>query len=241
MNLRTVPFDDVRVRKAFTLAIDYEELARKATMGVFETAHGLYPAHFPYAVKNQKFDPDLANRLLDEAGWIRGKDGIRRKNGEPLRVVFVTQAQGPETATLGIVIQSQVRKVGFSLEVLSSEDSAKTKADFKAWNASIGLNGSLSGTADPVQPFLVRWVSGGSANQQGLSDPEIDAIGTKLRSAFDTVQRDALLRRAQEIIVQEKAYVVAATFKRFLVVAGPTCESYTVSNVRRHIRFDSQF
>lgn len=239
MNLTAPPFDDARVRKAFIASVDFAELSEKVANGVFDTATGLYPAAMSYAVANEKQDGALAGKLLDEAGWMKGAEDIRTKDGKPLVVRFVTQAQGPETLALATAMQAEVRKTGFDLQINNAEDSAKVKSDMSAWDSSIGLNGSLSGTADPVQPFLSRWTTGGPANAQKLSDPALDAIGAKLRVTFEAHDRDELLKQAQKLIVADNGYVFAATFKRFLVVTSAAWKNYTVSNVRAHLRWNT--
>ncbi|WP_436771075.1 ABC transporter substrate-binding protein [Yinghuangia sp. YIM S09857] len=239
MNLTAAPFDDARVRRAFARAIDYRELGEDVAEGSFATATGLYPEGYPYAVPTQRTDIVEANRLLDEAGWLKGGDGIRSRDGKRLTVRFVTQAQGPETNALAVVIKSQVAKAGFDLRIVNAEDSARTKSDLGAWEASIGLNGSLSGTADPIQPFRARWTTGGSANAQKVADPRVDALGDRLLTTADQSAREQLLRDGQAILSEQEAYVVAATYKQFAVVAGGDWTAYEVSNVRRHLRFDT--
>ncbi|MFF2083308.1 ABC transporter substrate-binding protein [Nocardia sp. NPDC058176] len=235
MNLKAGIFTDTAVRKAFTAAIDYEGIAADVGNGQFAAAKSLYPDSLSFAVDNQVHDLDEAKRLLDAAGWVPGGDGIRAKDGRKLVVRFVTQAQGPETNDVAIAMKDQVARAGFDLRIDNAEDSAAVKKDPAAWESSVALSGSLSGTADPIQPYLVRWTTGGSANAQGVANPEIDAIGEELRGEFDTARRDALLERAQAILVRDEAYVVAGTFKYFTVVAGPEWADYQVSSVRRHI------
>ncbi|MFD4291662.1 ABC transporter substrate-binding protein [Rhodococcus sp. NPDC058532] len=239
MNLKEGIFTDTDVRKAFTLAIDYQGIADNIGNGSFAAAGGLYPDVMPYAVDNQKLDLDEANSLLDAAGWVSGADGVRTRDGQRLTVRFVTQAQGPETTDVAIGIQEQVAKAGFDLQIDVAEDSAAVKENPAGWESSAALSGSLSGTADPVQPYLVRWTTGGSSNAQGISNPELDAIGDTLRHTFDEGARDELLERAQQILVVDQAYVVAGTFKYFTVVTSDEWSDYEVSNVRRHIRYDT--
>ncbi|MGX1805417.1 ABC transporter substrate-binding protein [Nocardia sp. NPDC055321] len=235
MNLKAGIFTDTAVRKAFTAAIDYAGIAADVGNGQFAPAAGLYPPTMSFASGNQRYDLNEAKGLLDAAGWTPGPDGIRVKDGRKLLVRFVTQAQGPETTDVAIAMKDQVARAGFELRIDNAEDSAAVKKDPAAWDSSVALSGSLSGTADPIQPYLVRWTTGGSANAQGVANPEIDAIGAQLRGEFDTARRDALLQRAQQILVRDQAYVVAGTFKYFTVVTGPEWADYTVSSVRRHI------
>ncbi|PRZ40482.1 peptide/nickel transport system substrate-binding protein [Antricoccus suffuscus] len=235
MNLKAGIFTDVNVRKAFTEAIDYKGIADDVGNGQFKAAESLYPTEMPFALKNQKFDLKKAKSLLDDAGWTVGSDGIREKDGQKLTVRFVTQAQGPETVDVAIAMKDQVAKAGFDLEINNAEDSAAVKKGPNAWESSVALSGSLSGTADPIQPYLVRWVTGGSSNAQGITNPTIDKIGDQLRGEFDDSKRDQLLKDAQKILVADEAYVVAGTYKYFTVVVGPAWVDYKVSSVRRHI------
>ncbi|MEV4152618.1 ABC transporter substrate-binding protein [Nocardia salmonicida] len=235
MNAKAGIFTDTAVRKAFAAAIDYEGIATDVGNGQFAAATGLYPRAMSFAVDNQVHDLAEAKRLLDAAGWVPDSEGIRAKDGRKLVVRFVTQAQGPETNDVAIAMKDQVARAGFDLRIDNAEDSAAVKKDPAGWESSVALSGSLSGTADPIQPYLVRWTTGGSSNAQGIANPEIDAIGAQLRSEFDTARRDALLERAQQILVRDQAYVVAGTFKYFTVVAGPEWADYRVSSVRRHI------
>lgn len=240
MNLTRAPFDELPVRQAFIASVNYDELAAGVSNDVFDVAKGLYPESMPYALNNQAEDVDKANELLESAGWTLGPDGYRSKDGQTLTVRFVTQQQGPETLALAQAMQSQVKRTGFDLQIINSEDSGTLKQDMSAWESSIGLNGSLSGTADPIQPFRWRWTTGGTANYQGLSDPRLDEIGDELATTFDEQERNELLKEGQRIIVEDEAYVFSAAFKRFSVIASPQWQDYQVSNVRAHLRWNTQ-
>lgn len=83
---------DMKVRQALALAIDRQTMADQlygqegvATANTLTTPTTL-------ASKNTKitYDPDQANKILDEAGWQRGPDGVRQKSGVRLAVVFQT-------------------------------------------------------------------------------------------------------------------------------------------------------
>jgi peptide/nickel transport system substrate-binding protein len=93
------PLDDVRVRRAVAMSIDRDAISRKITLGLYPVTNMLQPRFswaFDPSVQEPRYDPIRADRLFDDAGWQRGADGVRRRNGKPLRLVYV---QFPETAT----------------------------------------------------------------------------------------------------------------------------------------------
>jgi len=101
---------DVKVRQAFALAIDRMTMAKQlygvegdATPNVLTTPSSL-------ASKTTKiaFDIERANRLLDEAGWKRGPDGIREKGGVKLQASYSTSVNTLRQK------EQQIVKDGFS-------------------------------------------------------------------------------------------------------------------------------
>lgn len=240
LNTQRPPFDDTRVRRAYSLGIDYQQLGEEVTGGVFEVARGLYPSSEPYALDNQRTDPAAARRLLDEAGWRPGADGVRVKDGERLEVTLLPTPEGPETRTLAVALRSQLAEIGFDVRISDFEDQVAAMEDPDAWDAALQLSGTLSGTGDPVEPFGRTFASDGDRNRGGIEDPELDRIADELLTAFEPADRDALLRRAQQIVVEEQAYTVAAAFKRFLVVAGRDYAGYEVSSYRRHVTSETR-
>jgi peptide/nickel transport system substrate-binding protein len=91
LNTRRAPFDDLRVREAFVRSANIDAALNSVFFGEVPRASGplssttpFYSADFTQA---QGYDPERANRLLDEAGWTaRDSDGYRTKDGKRLTV-----------------------------------------------------------------------------------------------------------------------------------------------------------
>jgi len=83
---------DVRVRQALALALDRETIAKQLYGEEGDATPNVLTTPTRLASKNTRmvYDLERANRLLDEAGWQRGPDGIRQKGGVKLQVTYVT-------------------------------------------------------------------------------------------------------------------------------------------------------
>jgi peptide/nickel transport system substrate-binding protein len=68
--------------------------------------------------KNTKFEFNIekANQILEAAGWKKGSDGIRAKNGKPLKFVFQTSINAPRQKTQAIVKQA-CQKAGIDVDL----------------------------------------------------------------------------------------------------------------------------
>jgi ABC-type transport system substrate-binding protein len=118
---------DFRVRQAMNYAVDKDALIRNVMLGNGKPAtvflfgprvSGFTPtAGFPY-------NPDKARALLDEAGWRVGPGGIRQREGQPLRLIFVTRkGSAPGDFEIGEQVQGMLRAVGIDVD-LQVHDSA---------------------------------------------------------------------------------------------------------------------
>jgi peptide/nickel transport system substrate-binding protein len=240
LNLQAPPFDDVHVRRAFGLGIDYRQIAEDVSEGIFEQAKGLYPHDLPYAVHNQRFAPVEAGEILEKTGWKKGAKGIRYKNGESLTISLLLSPRGPEVKTVCIAMQDQLQKIGMDVKLVVNEDvRGFQKENPKGWHSSVGLTGSLSGTGDYIQPFIRRFTTGGDWNFGKIAHADIDEIGKQIQKTFDLDGQYQLLQEAQKILVEDHVFILSSCFKRFMVVASPAWKNYQVSSYRRHITFET--
>jgi peptide/nickel transport system substrate-binding protein len=110
---------DLRMRRAILEAADLPRSVSEATHGILSmdrAGRGLYgPAFDPSIVAAPSYNVEEAERLLDDAGWKRGRDGIREKNGRPLSLSFVYLTGLPQAQTFGVVLQQQLRRAGIDL------------------------------------------------------------------------------------------------------------------------------
>ena len=112
--------DDQRVRRALRLALDRNELKQKIRHGTgIVQDNPISPKHptFDRAVPTDPFDLVLAAKLLDQAGWKAGPDGIRAKNGHRLNLDFATSTGTPDTDSAIELIRANWQKIGVAITV----------------------------------------------------------------------------------------------------------------------------
>lgn len=240
LNLRNAPFDEVAVRQAFRLALDYESLARDVMDGIGEVATGFYPSVYAWAVANQKRDPAEAARLLEAAGWQANVAGPRMKNGQPLEIILLTYPQQPDWAKIATAMQAQLAAVGFRVRIQQVDDINAAMKTQDAWHCSINSPGLVT-TGGAPDPFLRDHLhSRGERNYGGVQDAELDRLLDELGIAFEESRRTELLRRIQQILVEEKVYEVRPVFMRARVVAGARWRGYRPSAQLHHITWETQ-
>lgn len=240
LNVARPPFDDVAVRRALSLGVDYRSIAEEVLDGAYDVATGMYPPVYPYAVANQRTDPAAAAAALDAAGWKPGAGGVRAKSGRSLAVVLLTYPQQPDLQPIAVAIQSQLKPLGFDVEIRPVEDITAAQEDPGAWNAALVFNGTADFTGAP-EPYLRRYlVTGGSDNTSGVSDPTLDKLAGQVASTFDPAVRRGLLAQIQRIVVEDQAYLVVASLKRFPAVVSPAYRGYRPSSSLNHVTFGTR-
>ena len=115
MNISHPVLADVRIRTAIAAAIDKTALTRQLTYGQETTATEDLPNWiwaFDPSVRSQRFDPTMAKKLLEAAGWVADGNGMVRKNGRPLELLLATAAESATDRSASLLVQAALRKIG---------------------------------------------------------------------------------------------------------------------------------
>jgi ABC-type transport system substrate-binding protein len=197
-NLHRPQLADKRVRQAIAHCFDFESFRRTQYKGLATQVTGplpLYSLSYDRDVEPYPHDPKRAEGLLDEAGWYdRDGDGVRDKDGEPLRIEFLSPAGSASSRTLGLKLQEDLAAVGIEL--------ALRDLDFAAWRErqrQREFDGTPMGWYPPLEPDPAQlWHSSGgalgaeSSNYTGLQDAEVDALIERIHAERDAAARAQL-------------------------------------------------
>jgi peptide/nickel transport system substrate-binding protein len=210
--------DDIRVRRALTHAIDRQEIVDTLYPPTWKVATGPLNSGTPGAVDLSDrfaYDPELANRLLDDAGWTeRDAEGYRTKNGEQLRVidypsVFITTSK----ADLQLIAQ-QWKRVGVRLELKN--------VDFANYNT-VTADPEVSlyeiHWACPYPNFLWRWWHSSQQNQFMAPSAELDRILESITKAPDDDAAYAAAAEAQKYVIDNAYFIPVHEFPQNFAAA----------------------
>ncbi len=120
-NLAQPAVADVRVRRAIAHLVDRQQLNARAYGGILQPAWSeQLPGHWAYDARVEHRwppDPAAARRLLDEAGWVPGPDGVRRRGDQRLALSLVTTSDRPARALAAQLWRRQWRDAGIDLAI----------------------------------------------------------------------------------------------------------------------------
>jgi ABC-type transport system substrate-binding protein len=212
LNTRVKPFDDIRVRKAMQMAQDLETintvmwggLAKWKPQGIIGDGAGAYYTPFDEWSEDIKagyaYNPAEAERLLDEAGYPRGADGIR------FSTVYEAGTYWNDLPIADLAA-SYWKEIGVDVAITQAADNAALNSKIKAGEFE-GLVGAYIGY-DRNPGFLMSCYarSDGGCNRPGTNDPEIDALIDAALSATTFEEQQRLIREADMMVIRDHYYV----------------------------------
>jgi peptide/nickel transport system substrate-binding protein len=204
---------DVNLRKAVTLATDRQTIINTVLHGKTRIAKTQLD-NTPYentGIKPHPFDPAQARRVLDEAGWKPGPDGIRVKDGVRLSFTHTTTAGNQTRETIQAMVQANLKDVGIEMKI-QNFPGGTFFASFLEGGAYISRKYDMMGVAGglaSIDPNIRLYYhsaeiptkeSPKGLNLGGLADAELDRLLDAQLQTLDNAKRKELLFQAQQRI-----------------------------------------
>lgn len=209
-NLNNPLFQDKRVRKAISYAIDKQELVDGVLLGLGKTATGPYkPKTWVYNDKVERYDynPRKARELLAEAGWKdTNGDGILDKGGKPFEFTIMTNQGNESRAKTVEIIQKRLKEIGITVKPRVMEWAAFLKViDDKNFEAVV-LGWTIGQDPDLFDIWHSSKTRPKELNFVGYKNTEVDELLIKARETFDQKERKKYYDRIQEILADDVPY-----------------------------------
>ncbi|HYI29782.1 MAG TPA: peptide ABC transporter substrate-binding protein [Bradyrhizobium sp.] len=209
-------FSDPAVRQAINLLIDRASI-EKFIYGRtgFATANFLNnPERFRSKNTKVEFNIEKANQILEAAGWKKGANGIRAKDGKVLKFVYQTSINAPRQKTQAIIKQA-CQKAGIDVELKSVVGSVFFSSDvanpdtYPHFYCDAQMYNTTMPQPDP-QIFMNQYVSWQVANKENKwqgrnitrwQSKEYDALYKQAEQELDAVKRAAMYIKLNDMVV----------------------------------------
>ncbi|PRW64383.1 ABC transporter substrate-binding protein [Actinopolyspora mortivallis] len=230
----TLPSDhpvtgDAAMRRALNLAANRSGMVESLLGGHGTPAHTPVPAsmeryHAPEA--RFDFDRERARRVLDEAGWTPGPDGIRQRNGTPARFTVMYFADDTLRKKFADAFASDAERVGVRVELAGVDRSEAAER--------IGTDAIVLGGGCPVDPDVQMYSAlhssmigtGTYRNPAKYRNDRVDSALDAGRNTVDPAERARHYKEAQRAYVADPGLVYLAFVQHSYVMRRGVWDGY---------------
>lgn len=221
---------DVKVRKALSMAIDRQLLAEVGYGLAGKPTCNLVPAPEAWASEDNTAcltqDMEGARKLLDEAGWVPGADGIREKDGKRLKLVFQTSVNAVRQ-DFQALIKQWWQEIGVETELKTIDGAVFFGSDagspdtLQRFYADIEMYANFFEGNNP-EPYLAKNTcdkAPGPDNQwQGENtsrycDQEYDKLVGELSGIVDPAERAKMGRKMNDMVTKDSDAIMPLIYR----------------------------
>jgi peptide/nickel transport system substrate-binding protein len=225
INTKLAPYNDVKVRQALQAGINRQEIIDTVYTPDWKLATSFIQSNVPGATDHSDllaYNPGKAEKLLDEAGWISGRGGIRAKDGKQLSLTLHSNPYLATSKSVDELIAQQLGKIGW-------------KVDIRAYDVvTYGQKVAFGGPAVPAYEVTRSFIDVGTvasiltdANNGenwfalGESDKKLDELRDKIASAGSVEIRDPLVDELQKYVLEQGYFIPRTQIVQRIYVQSP--------------------
>lgn len=211
-NVRRPALQDVKVRQALIYGLDRQKLIDVVYQGYGSVAiEPIAPISWAYntdGVNPYKFDPAQANKLLDEAGWKAGSDGIRVKDGKRLELTLLVSKKVLNDALIPIA-KENYQKIGVLLKPQVVDFNA-LMSQRKAGNYDLA-SFSTSTLNDPHDGVWDYYST--ESTESGYNNPEVDKLINEGNAMLDIEKRKPIYHELYKVLANDPPVILLGNRK----------------------------
>lgn len=231
LNVDKAPTDDLAVRQALQFGFDREAVLDTLFEGQYEVASSVLTPSSPGYDPDQAlytYDPARAEDLLEQAGWTKGGDGMRSKEGQPLSIEMINiSAFG--FSGIAQLLQAQMKEIGVTVNI----------SDQAFPSVATTYNQGLANTADwffyAADPYALLTVFGCDQVASGFNwahycDPATDSAIVAANATVDDAERSSAYAAVVQTLMEQAVFLPIRDLKTIVVTAeGVGDLAFTVS------------
>jgi peptide/nickel transport system substrate-binding protein len=215
-------FSDPNVRKAFAMAVDRKSIGEQLYGPAGQASCNIFTSPPSVVSKNTdsldvcQYNVEMANQLLDQAGWTKGSDGIRQKDGVRMHVVYQTTVNSLRQKEQDIV-KAGWEKIGAEIELKSVDAGVFFSSDAGNPDTAAHFYTDVEMfTNNPSSPdytqYVALWTTDqitSKANQWHgnnygrWSNADYDQLYKQLLTETDKAKRTTLIQQANDMLVSQ--------------------------------------
>ncbi len=223
------------VKEAFEHAIDRQRIVETAWLGYATPADSVVPlaagAWHDSSIQPLPFDLDEANQLLDQAGYLKGSDGVRIGEDGPMAydLLFPGSERGAGDRAFQI-IQGDFEQIGVRLTQRPMTGGAvfqeMTKDDYATFD--LAMWDWMSGFDPDFILSVLTCAQLGNWNDTGYCNPRYDELYEQQRSEMDPQKRQEIVYEMQSMIYDDRPYIML-TYDSIIDAWSPNWDGFVQS------------
>ncbi|MGO8101305.1 ABC transporter substrate-binding protein [Rhizobium leguminosarum] len=235
VNTKLAPYNDVKVRQALQAGINRQEIIDTVYTPDWKLATSFIQSNVPGATDQSDllaYNPEKAEKLLDEAGWTKGANGIRTKNGEPLVLTLHSNPYLATSKSVDELIAQQLGKIGWKVAIRAYDVvtfGQKVKYGSPAVPAYEVTRSFID--AGTVASILTNANNGENWFALDESDTKLNELRDKIASAGSTESRKPLLDELQKYVLDQGYFIPRTQIVQRIYVQSPKLKGEVYNGV----------
>jgi len=225
INTRLEPYNDVKIRQALQAGINRQEIIDTVYTPDWKLATSFIQSNVAGATDHSDllaYNPGKAEKLLEEAGWTKGSNGIRAKDGKQLSLTLYSNPYLATAKSVDELIAQQLGKIGWKVYIRTYDV------------VTFGEKVSFGGPAVPAYEVTRSFIDAGTvasiltdANNGenwfalGDSDKKLNELRDKIASAGSAAIRDPLLDELQKYVLGQGYFIPRTQIVQRIYVQSP--------------------
>lgn len=235
VNTKLPPYDDVKVRQALQAGINRQEIIDTVYTPDWKLAISFIQSNVPGATDQSAllaYNPDKAEKLLDEAGWKKGADGIRAKDGKPLSLTLNSNPYLATSKAIDELIAQQLGKIGWKVEIRAY--------DVVTYGQKVKYGGAAVPAYEVTRSFIdagtVASILTNANNGENWfaldeSDKTLNDLRDKIAGAGSIESRKPLLDELQKYVLNQGYFIPRTQIVQRIYAQSPKLTGVTYNGV----------
>lgn len=235
INTNLPPYDDVKVRQALQASIDRQEIIDTVYTADWKLATSFIQSNVPGASDHSAllaYNPAKAEKLLDEAGWIRGRGGIRSKEGKPLSLTLSSNPYLATSKSVDELVAQQLGRVGWKVDIRAY--------DVVSYDQKVRVGGAGVPAYEVTRSFIdagtvasILTNANNGENWFGLgeSDKRLNELRDRIAGAASAEIRNPLLDDLQRHVLEQAYFIPRTQIVQRIYVQSPKLKGETYNGI----------